>query len=248
ADDLGYVDFTRLAFRIFGVHVRSFYYMFFLLYGLSLFLALFERRHDRLGQGLLVSIVALIYATCFYSNLMFPEPPGLGNMLNPRFMSVIGFIPMVHLVLVAPDRELATAPRVAIVVFQSAMVFFAAHIRASGVWLVAAFAISVAVHFFLAVRRETVSAAVRNVLPGRWPAIADLAVVFLGLQSVSLSLHPIYRQQGWLQHHAFWHSVYYSLMYHPKYLERFNEMHERAEGDAMPMQAAVAYLRAHPDE
>src|SRR5262249_55695607 len=106
----------------------------------------------------------------------------------------------------------------------------------------------VAVHFFLAVRRETVSAAVRNVLRGRWPAIAALAVVFLGFQSVSLSLHPIYRQQGWLQHHAFWHSVYYSLMYHPKYLERFNEMHERAEGDAMPMQAAVAYLRAHPDE
>src|SRR5262249_22947327 len=36
ADDLGYVDFTRLAFWIFGVHIRSFYYMFFLLYGMSL--------------------------------------------------------------------------------------------------------------------------------------------------------------------------------------------------------------------
>ena len=40
ADDLGYVDFAKLAFSLFGFQIRAFYYLFFLLYGLTLLAAL----------------------------------------------------------------------------------------------------------------------------------------------------------------------------------------------------------------
>jgi hypothetical protein len=248
ADDLGFTDFTRLAFWIFGVHVRSFYYLFFLLYGASLGLALLERRGDRVGQGILVGIAALVYATCFYSNLMFPEPPGLGNMLNPRFMPVIGLVPMVHLLLVTIHRAPVTVAQVAIVVFQSALVFFALHIRATAAWLVAALAIAVGAILLVDLVANGAPVALRGALRHCWPALLALAIVVAGTQVVSLSLHPVYRQEGWLQHHAFWHSVYYSLAFHPKYMERFSAMHDGALGDEMPVAAARRYLRNHPDE
>src|SRR5262249_61032660 len=34
ADDIGYVDFVRVAFWMFGLHIQSFYYLFFLIYGI----------------------------------------------------------------------------------------------------------------------------------------------------------------------------------------------------------------------
>jgi len=50
ADDLGYVDFAKLAFYLFGLHIRAFYYLFFLIYGLSLLVALIERHRDPMGH------------------------------------------------------------------------------------------------------------------------------------------------------------------------------------------------------
>src|SRR5262245_58405303 len=56
ADDVGYVDFAKLAFYLFGLHIRAFYYLFFLIYGLSLLVALIERHRDPMGH------VYVIYA------------------------------------------------------------------------------------------------------------------------------------------------------------------------------------------
>jgi len=49
-DDVGYVDFAKLAFYLFGLHIRAFYYLFFLIYGLSLLVALIERHRDPMGH------------------------------------------------------------------------------------------------------------------------------------------------------------------------------------------------------
>ena len=47
---MGYVDFAKLAFYLFGLHIRAFYYLFFLIYGLSLLVALIERHRDPMGH------------------------------------------------------------------------------------------------------------------------------------------------------------------------------------------------------
>ena len=125
ADDVGYVDFAKLAFYLFGSHIRAFYYLFFLIYGLTLFVSLGERYRDLMGQIILLIVAGVIYASCYYSDfLLLPDPGGLGNMLNPRFMPVLALVPGLHLLLMLVDRVPPTWWRVAIVLFQSGIIFF----------------------------------------------------------------------------------------------------------------------------
>ena len=53
---------------------------------------------------------------------------------------------------------------------------------------------------------------------------------------------------GDLGKHALWHSIYYSLQFHPEYRDRFAAQHEFADGDDMPMVAAKNYLADNPEE
>jgi hypothetical protein len=254
ADDIGYVDFVRAAFWIFGPHIRSFYYLFFLIYGISLLLALVERAHDRVGQGIILITASVVYASCYYADfLLLPEPGGSGNMMNPRFMPVLGLIPTVHIILVMVDAVRPQWPKVALLVPQAGFVFFAVHIRATAVWLVAALVLAMILLSLPLIRDAVKGRAALRVLAGRFliaqgPALMSLLIVFGGLQIVSLSLHPSYKEGGWLQHHAMWHSIYYSLQYHPAFVEKYGTAHYGMVGDAMPLGAALAYVKGHPEQ
>jgi hypothetical protein len=254
ADDVGYVDFARLAFWTFGLHVRSFYYMFFVIMGTSLLLALVERARDRVGQIIILGTASIIYATCYYSDiLLLVEPTGSGNMMNPRFMPVIGLIPAVHILLMMVDGVRPQWHKVAIVLVQAGIVFFAVHVRATAVWLVVLLVLAMIVLALPLLREGWRRKEALRVLAGRfaaarWPALMAVLVVYGGLKVVSLLLHPIYHQGGWLQHHAMWHSIYYSLQYHPKFVEKYGAAHFDMAGDAMPVGAALAYVKEHPEE
>src|SRR5262249_39275965 len=138
ADDIGYVDYVRIAFSMFGIQVRSFYYLFFVVYGMSLLLALVERAHDRVGQGIILATAAVVYASCYYADfLLTPEPSGSGNMMNPRFIGVLGLIPTVHILLATVEGVRPRLSKIALLLPQAGFVFFAVHMRATAVWLVA---------------------------------------------------------------------------------------------------------------
>jgi hypothetical protein len=254
ADDIGYIDFARAAFSIFGLHIRSFYYLFFLIYGVSLLLALVERVQDRVGQGIILITASVVYASCYYADfLLLPEPTGSGNMVNPRFMPVLGLIPTVHILLVMVDGVRPRWPKVAFLLPQAGFIFFAVHIRATAVWLLAALALAMIVLSLPLIRDALRGRAALRVLGVRflnaqWPALMALLIVFGGLKVVSLSLHPSYKEGGWLQHHAMWHSIYYSLQYHPSFVEKYGAAHYGMAGDAMPMGAGLAYVKEHPEE
>jgi hypothetical protein len=254
ADDLGYVDFAKLAFSLFGFQIRAFYYLFFLLYGLTLLAALIERHRDPMGQIVLLSVAGLIYVSCYYSDfLLLPEPSGSGNMLNPRFMPVLAFVPGVHLLLMLVDKASPNWWRVAIAIFQSGVILFTIHIRASAVWWAPTLILALCVLFLLSLRdvggrRQRLRLAAYRGLAVQWPAWIALIVIFVGLKVLAWSLHPVYRAGGWLQYHAMWHSIYYSLQFHPKYVEKYGAYHRGKGGDEMPFEAALIYLKNHPEE
>jgi hypothetical protein len=254
ADDLGYVDFARMAFSLFGQHIRAFYYLFFLIYGLTILLALLERQRDRMGQVIIVGVAGLIYVSCYYSDfLLLPEPVGSGNMLNPRFMPVLALIPGTHLLLMWADEAPLRWWKVPIVIFQSAIILFAIHIRASAIWWVLPLVLAAVAGFLLFVRTgrrngaSWIGAACRG-LVSQWQVLIAIAVVLIGVRAVAWSLHPVYSKEGWLQHHALWHSIYYSFQFHPKYIEKYDAYHNGQGGDQMPIAAAMAYLKEHPEE
>jgi hypothetical protein len=254
ADDVGYVDFAKLSFWTFGLHVRSFYYMFFVIMGTSLLLSLVERARDRVGQIIVLSTAAIVYASCYYTDiLLLAEPSGSANMINPRFMPVIGLIPTVHILLMMADGVRPQWHKVAIVLVQAGIIFFAVHIRITALWLIASLSLAMIV---LAVpliregwrRKETFRMLACRFAAAQWPALMSVLVVYGGLKIVSLLLHPIYHEGGWLQHHAFWHSIYYSLQYHPKFIEKYGAAHNDTTADEMPIAGALAYVKEHPEE
>jgi hypothetical protein len=254
ADDVGYVDFAKLAFYLFGLHIRAFYYLFFLIYGLSLLVGLIERHRDPMGQVILLSAAGLIYVSCYYSNfLSLAEPSGSGNMLNPRFMPVLALIPGIHLLLMLVGKAAPNWWRAAIVVFQSGVIFFALHIRASAIWWIPTLLFAAVVLFLLTLkggkgRPEGWRAVAYRGLVVQWPALVSIAIILGSLQLVVWSLHPIYREGGWLSYHAVWHSIYYSLQFNPNYVEKYGAYHEGKDGDEMPIAGALAYLKEHPEE
>src|ERR1700730_14521289 len=253
-DDVGYVDFAKIAFFLFGVQIRALYYLFFLIYGLTLLCALVERNRDRLGQVVLLTVAGMIYVSCYYSDfLVKPEPAGSGNMLNPRFIPVLAVIPSIHILIMLVDKASPDWRRIAIVVFQSGAIFFAIHMRVAAIWWAPAiFAAAIALFLLslkgLSTRCDSWRVAIHRGLTAQWPALIVLVVVFGGLKLVGWSLHPTYRQGGWVSYHTVWHAIYYSLQLHPQYVEKYGADHEGKSGDEMPHAGALAYLKRHPEE
>jgi hypothetical protein len=172
-------------------------------------------------------------------------------MMNPRFMPVLGLIPTVHILLVMVDAVRPQWPKVALLIPQACFVFLAVHIRATAIWLVATLVIAMILLSLPLIRNAVKGTATLRNLTGRflvaqWPALMSLLIIFSGLKIVSLSLHPAYKEGGWLQHHAMWHSIYFSLQYHPAFVEKYGAAHYGMAGDAMPIGAALAYLKEHP--
>ena len=85
-------------------------------------------------------------------------------------------------------------------------------------------------------------------LIAQWPALVSLVVILGSLKAVGWSLHPTYREGGWVSYHTVWHAIYYSLQLHPKYAEKYGAYHEGKSGDEMPYAGALAYLKEHPEE
>jgi hypothetical protein len=253
-DDVGYVDFAKIAFFLFGLQIRALYYLFFLIYGLTLLCALIERNRDRLGQVILLTVAGMIYVSCYYSNfLVIPEPAGSGNMLNPRFIPVLAVIPSIHILLLLVDKAPPDWRRIAVVVFQSGVIFFAIHMRVSAIWWAPAIFAAAVVLFLLSLKGPSAEhdrwrGVIRHGLSIQWPALIVLVVVFGGLKLVGWSLHPTYNKGGWVSYHTVWHAIYYSLQLHPQYVEKYGAYHEGKSGDEMPHAGALAYLSRHPEE
>src|SRR5262249_20310613 len=143
--------------------------------------------------------------------------------------------------------------RVAIIIYQSGVIFMAGHIRVSAIWWGSALLLAAGVLFFLSLKRRKGGAggwrvvAYRGLIPPG-PALC-LLVVYLGsLKAVGWSLHPTYREGGWVPYHAVWHAIYSSLQFHPKYAEKYGAYHEGKSWDEMPYVGALAYLNEHPEE
>jgi hypothetical protein len=252
SDDLGYVDFAKLAFYLFGLHIRAFYYLFFLIYALSLILALIERHENPMSQIILLSAAGLIYVSCYYADFL-QTSRGSSSITDPRFMPVLAFIPGVHLLLMLVHNRPPNWWRIVIVIFQSTVIFFSIHIRATAIIWIFPPLLAALVVFLLSLKRAIGTpagsrlAAYRGLI-AQWPAIVLLVVVFGGLRLAAWSVHPVYRSGGWLSAHEIWFPIYYSLQFHPEFAKKYGAYHDSKVGDEMPVAAALVYLKEHPEE
>src|SRR5262249_13437700 len=129
----------------------------------------------------------------------------------------------------------------------------AVHIRVSAIWWVPALLLAAVVLFLLSLKgskgsTEGWQSVAYGGLTAQWPMLVSIVVILGSLKAVGWSLHSAYREVCSVSYQTVWHSMYYSLQFHPKYAEKYGAYHEGKSGDEMPHAGALAYLKQHPEE
>jgi hypothetical protein len=236
-DDLGFVDYVRLSFLVFGHKIQSLYYTYFLIFGVSAAVFLWTFR-SRPALLMLLVITSVAQTILFASNLFASH--SLGSISDPRFLSIMATVPGLHLGCLLLDRSPPSITNVASAIVQSMILIFAVWIRASAIWVILAVAVFAGLVTIWGLLKR------RNELRRVWCLGILLAVLAVHTLWVTMTLHPIYRNEGEISHHVFWHAVFYQLQFHPRWNEKYAASYDFATFDELPPVAARKYLLRHP--
>ncbi len=247
-EDTGIATYAFLAFVIFGVHISSLTYFYFVVVTASLLLygAGHGRSVDAMAVGAVMTL-ALYVVAC--SNFINFQATGT-DVKDVRFLSTLAAIPTLHLLVTWTRYNYRlNLLDYAILALQSGIFAFALQIRVSTIWAVLALTL-----YWMAIvslRRGDVSG---SLLKWRQPRSAvTLAAVFAVLISArvlaTLSLSPVYAARGDVTHHTFWQGVLSSLQLTPEWEKKYGRSVNGAEGDAMPAEVAhIAIMKLPPEQ
>jgi hypothetical protein len=297
ADDLGFVDYAKMAFTVFGPRIQGFYHLYYTILAVSvcLFVLTFWR-----SPTCMLTLIAVLLSFCLLlQSDIFGSVANVASVQNPRFASSFGIVALLHILCTIFLRLPPSAWHVIAVLIQAEIIYFGTTIRASSLWMLIAIGfvwIAMIVYSWYDGRFSRRSAediryalgsaesryarrggtAVANptkltplhlrlladfsrwrpsFMLGRlsWSVLACAVVFFVSAGDMKSRLHPLYRDGG-INHHAFWHSVYYSLMFNPLWFEKYGPSHPAmsgggpASGDEQPISAIRGYLAAHPPQ
>jgi hypothetical protein len=231
-DDLGFVDYVRLSFLVFGHQIRSLYYTYFLIFGVSAAVFLWTFR-SRPALLMLLVITSVAQTILFASNLLASH--NLGSISDSRFLSIMAIVPGLHLGCLLLDRSPPSIINVGLAIVQSIILVFVFWIRASAVWVILAVAVFAGLIIIWGLLKR------QNELRRVWCLGILLAVLAVHTLWVTMTLHPIYRSEGEISHH-----VFCRLQFHPRWNEKYAASYDFATFDELPRVAAKKYLLRHP--
>ncbi|QDU20885.1 hypothetical protein [Urbifossiella limnaea] len=234
AEDVGYADFVKLGFVLFGYKLGALYGAYFVVLGASLALYLFAYRRD-------VPMLLLIVAFQITLFLLVRALPQIGaydvspqtrfqlaTVTNGRFLGTLGLVPFFHLAGCLLTWPRATAGRVAVAAVQAGLLGLALHFRGSAMWMFATLFVLAATPAALWLWRNrrgmlthpVTAAAAGKLAAARWPAV--LVVIGLVAQKayVSSATHWTYHGDDGLPNHLFWHNALIALEFHPEWKQQ----------------------------
>lgn len=262
-DDIGYVDYVKLSFRLFGIHFSSMYYTFFVLLGLSSLAFLWTFRNDIPAQCMLIITLLSFYIemhTAIFNSDMT-------TFAGQRHGSTLALVPMWHFAFLIMRRhakptvvganwrvrfkiwsvEWRKVADFLLAIFQLLVLILAIKTRGSTVWMVFfIFGVAVAVGFIIASgngtrRRIDVAYAVAS-----WPVVLIAVGLLANAQYVRMTLHQVYFTDDVLPYHGLWHSAFIGLYPEPSLLPEAVRSYAAYGGDNMGYVAAADYLdRTH---
>jgi hypothetical protein len=246
--DAALVAYASLSFALFGFSLPALTFMYFLISAASLLM--FVVGHGR-------NVAAMLGATLFLMALYLLASSDLigidlVDIKDPRFLSTLAGIPVLHLILywMNENRALTTLDYLTIV-GQSVVFSFVIQIRASTQWALIAIIVAWVMLVCVALRRRRLRLVDLLSYQARLsvfvPAMA-IAIVAAGFIIVSAIAHPLYRTQGDILHHTMWHGILYSLQLHPEWETKYGPSVSHASGDAMPVMATKLAIERLPPE
>ena len=234
SDDIGMVDFVKLAFTLFGYNLRSLYLTYFAFFSASL-LAFFLAFRDLPAYLATLAVAVFAHLALFSSALFDFTPSTFGTVTNPRFLNAIATIPGLHIAFSMMTNIRIDWQRAILVAFQASIVVFAISIRSVAIWV--PFGLTILGTALWLSRRSPRSL---------WPLGMLLGIWVVHAVYIIHVLNPIYTRMGGTAAHTIWHSIYYSLQVHPNWTTKYGESHRHATGDNQPWAGAENYLSRHP--
>jgi len=223
ADDKGLVDFTWLAFRLFGVHLQSLNSMFFLVLvaGSCLFVADNFQRPARLA--LLVVLLAGLYSVTFLVHVT----DQFTTLFEPRFFDVLSLIPTIHLLSIVVDRRGPSLWLVSVAAADVFLILFIYHARAAVAWEIGLLVVCNLAMWSLW-GSPTSASSVSARIGGRvvslmrlgWPSVLVVAGLLCLQGYKSLSYQALYFQKHGTSH-VFWHNMMMGLACNLSLAERY---------------------------
>jgi hypothetical protein len=236
-DDLGLVDYTRLSFYLFGYRLRSLYFTYFMIFGISA-LAFIWAFRSRPGLLAILVMVSAAHVFLFTSSIL--DRDNLSSISDPRFLSVLAVIPCLHLACALLAKSSVTRVDIELALLQSIILVFTIWIRTTAIWTIFALSMLAAGVLVIGLLNR------RFELRRLWSFGLLLAVWLVHVVWTSIVIHPVYREKHEIMHHGVWHAVFYQLQFHPQWLERYGAEYDYAVLDDLPPVAAEKYLLRHP--
>ncbi len=240
-DDIGIVDYDKIAFSLFGFRVQSLYYLFFVILSLSTVAFLLQFWGKPVAQALLLCNLAAFWLelnAAFFS----PDMPSFWGM---RHASTLAILPMWHLALLLVGRTRLSLSAVVLAAVQVAILVFAIRMRGSAAWtaiFLASVSVFLAFQFWHSLQPGQASPAklARAVL--KWPFVLLLIGLATGKIYTDAKLHPAYFTDDIMPYHGAWHSAYLGMFVSPT-LWATTGKDGKEWGDAVGYAIALKYLR-----
>jgi hypothetical protein len=217
-DDMGYVDYVKLAFRLFGQRIESLYYTFFLLLGLSVLAFVWTFRDSITPQ-----IVLLCTLFAFYIELHTAIfTPGMPTFYGMRHGSTLALVPMWYLAFAILQRKRLTFGNAIAVAIEAAIMILSFRMRGSSSWtmilvLGTAFATAFIPWCRRPPRERSGMRLVRATAP--WPALLLVGAFFANGVYDDAVLHPVYFTDDVMPYHGLWHSAVLGISLEPNLLD-----------------------------
>ena len=248
-NEKGLADFYYFAFELFGLNINALVLFYYLLLAASvaMFFATFR------GSSFCMFLLALYLIGHFFM-VGYANAPYFQTVHNSRFFPVLAMLPTLHLLLLVLRREQPTPGRIAAAIGQTALLYFCVFIRYQAIWQAGAIIVSpilvLQLNDYAASWRALRSgreggAALKQLVPGTWPAIiATIGLVAFILYS-HFALDPAYRSETTT--HTFWDGVLTGTISADPELYRLYGNNDTPYGDLMAFDAVGKYLRERHD-
>jgi hypothetical protein len=241
-DDIGIVDYDKIAFSLFGFRIQSLYYLFFVILSLSAAAFILQFWRSPMAQLLLLCNLLAFWLELHEPHMFSIDMPSLWGM---RHGSTLAILPMWHIALLLAYRARLSWLAVLLAVVQIAIIVLAMRIRGSAAWTVLFLA---ALSLFFAFQ------AWRNFQPGeasfargvraglRWPFVLLLIGLAASKAYTDSRLHPAYYTDDIMPYHGAWHSAYLGVFVSDT-LRATTSGTPETWGDRIGYDAALRHLR-----
>jgi len=211
-NELGLVDYTYWAFKLYGISVNALVLFYFTLLFISVALFFVAFR-----QSPFCLLLLMLYLAAHYFALDYAQTRAILAIQNSRFFPVLALLPALHLFLLTVMRVRPTAPVVAGAAVQTFILMFMVFCRTQTYWEVFAILLGAVVVTGLRPVRQALLrpkrwlAAIGETVRETWPAVLTVlgVVALLGYTHFAPD-ETVYAKES--KAHLFWHDFFVSTV------------------------------------